>query len=106
MWEGSSPKTWARPPAVIGPAHSIRPRPPLLQRGIVEERIRIRVEQLMRERRRLTAIQTDQLNLPRLDVAEHAQEAIQIGDFVQTVVHRLANNGLIGHLDVADDVLL
>ena len=60
----------------------------------------------MGERRRLTAIEADQLDGARLDVSQNAEQTIEVGGFVQTVVHRLPDDGLVGDLDVADDVFL
>ena len=88
------------------PPHRHRPRPPLLQGGVVEERVRIGVEQLVGERRRLAAIEADQFDRARLDVAQHGEPAVQIGGLMQAVVDRLPDDRLIGHVDVAGHVFL
>ena len=55
---------------------------------------------------RLTAVEADQLDRPGLDVPQHRQPAIQVGDFMKTIVYRLPNDRLIGNFHVADDIFL
>ena len=48
-------------------------RPPLLERRIVQERVRLRVEDLVREGRRLRRVARDAAKLARVDAREHAR---------------------------------
>ena len=77
-----------------------------LQLAAVKKRIGIRVEQLVTKRRRLARVASDQFDSSRLDVFEHAMQAVEIHRFGQAVVHRLLNQRMIGQLVIANDVLL
>ena len=87
--------------------HLHRARPPLLERRIVEIRVRIGVQDLVREdatapacRRRRTRIAPSSMPL------EHVDEAVEVHRLGQHVLHHFADERVIGNLDVAFDVLL
>ena len=79
--------------------------PPLLQRRIVEEGIRPRVEDLVGERRRLRRVASDETQLPAVDAFEHARQPGEVHRLLQAVAHRLADERVIRNLPVARDVL-
>ena len=81
------------------------PRAALFQRGVVEERVRIGVEQLVAERRRLARLDGTSSTRPDLMSSEQRQPAVDVHRLVQAVVHRLLHQRMIGNLDVAVMVL-
>ena len=87
------------------PPRAHRSCPPLFQRGIVEKRVRIGVEDLMRKRRRLAGVDRKKFHLTVLHVLQHRQPSRQVHCLGQAVVHRLPHDGMIGDLDVAVMVL-
>ena len=76
----------SEPGRVLGrqrPADLDRSRPALLERRVVEEGVGLRVEQRVRQRRRLGQVARDGLDLARPERPEHALQALH--------VHRLAS---------------
>ena len=82
-----------------------RPRPPLFQGRVIEERVWASVEQLMAEDRRLRRIDGFGRYLTALDGAQNGPQAIEVHCFVQTVVDRLAHEHVIGHANRSGEVL-
>ena len=61
------------PSCATGPARLHRMRPPLLERRIVQERVRPRVDDLVREHRRLGRVARDEPQLAAMDALEHGR---------------------------------
>ncbi len=89
-----------------GPPERDGARPALLERGVVEERVRLRVQNLVRERRRLGRVAGVEADLAPLDPFEDPVEARRVHRLGQAVAHRLANERVIRDLDRARRVLL
>ncbi len=82
-----------------------RVRPPLLERRIVEERVRIRVQNLVREARWFRRVTRHQGQRPGVNALEHRREPIVIHRLLQAVAHGLGNQRMIRNFAVARDVL-
>ena len=82
-----------------------RLRAALLQRRIVEERIRPRVERFGGDRRRRGEVARNDFDLAAFHPAQHRQPAIDVHRLVQAVVQRLRDQRMVGHLAFADQVL-
>ena len=89
-----------------GAAHLHCARPPLFQRRIVEIGVRIRIENLVRERRRLGCVDRHGFQRPGADVLDELLQAVEIHRLVQAVLDRLVDERMVGNADVADDVFL
>jgi hypothetical protein len=68
-------------------------RAALLERCVVEERVRLAVQDLVRERRRLARVAQVQRELAALDRARDLDRAVDVERLVQAVVHRLRTIG-------------
>ena len=75
------------------------PRPPLLERRVVEEGVRAAVEDLVGERRGLGRLAEEGLHGAAPEAVEESNEPVHVGRFVQTVVHRLAHDRVVRDLD-------
>ena len=95
----------ARVAGISAAARLHRVAPPLLERRIVEERVRPRVEDLVREHRRLGRVARDQPQLAAVDAAEHGVEPVEVHRLLEAVAHRLRDQRMIGNLAIAGDVL-
>ena len=82
-----------------------RVAPPLLERRIVQEGVRPRVEDLVSEDRRLGRVAGDQLQLAAMDPLEHAAQPVEVHRFFEAVAHRLADERMIRDLAIAGNVL-
>lgn len=80
-------------------------RAALLERRIVEERIRFRVQDLGRERRRRGQVARDQLDFAAFDPAQQREPAVGVHRVVQAIVERLVDERMMRDLAFADDVL-
>ena len=80
-------------------AQTHRARAALLERRVVEEGIRLAVQDLVRERRRLARVAQMQLDLAALDSKRDRERAVGVERLVQAVVHRLAHDRVVGQLD-------
>ena len=89
-----------------GAAQRHGPGAALFERRVVEIRVRIRVENLVTERRRLGRIDGDRFDLAALERPENRHEAVDVHCLVQTVVDRLADEHVIGDADRAGKILL
>ena len=87
------------------PPRGHRPGAALLQRSVIQEGVRIGVEQLMRERARLAGVAGDELDLPLLLTLQHVQPAGQVGPLVFAIPHRLPDQRVIGNGQVAGMIL-
>ena len=99
-------------PPEVGRARRVEPAPPrhrpraaFFEGGIVEERIRLRVQYLVRERRRLRQVAHAHRDLPPLDAGEQRHEPVGIHGLVQRVVEGLPHERVIGDLALAGQVL-
>ena len=79
--------------------------PPLFERRVVEERVGLRAENLVREGRRLWCIPGDQLHLAGMDPCEDGIEAVEIHGLFEAVANGLRDERVIGNLPIAGDVL-
>ena len=77
----------------------------LLQRGVVQERVRLRVQRLVRQGRRLRRVARDEREAPRLHLLEHALESREVHRLEQAVLDRLLHERMVGDLPVAHQVL-
>ncbi len=67
-----------------------RARAALLERRVVEERVRLRVEDLVRERRRLGRVARVQADLAALDALEHVAQPVGVHRLDEAVAHASA----------------
>ena len=82
------------------------PSPSFLDFSSVEERVGVGIEQFPGERRRFTGVAAHQFDFPGVDSLEHLLESGVIQRLVQTVVHRLLHQRVVGDLVISGDVLL
>src|SRR5690606_3292340 len=75
-------------------------RAPLLGRRIVEEGIRPRAQDLLRERRRRGQVSADDLDLAGLDAREEPLEPLDIRRDVETVLKRLLDERMVRNLAI------
>ena len=87
-------------------SHLHRARAALFQRCIVQVRVGIRIQDLVRELRRNRRINCQRPDCAGFDLAQHALEAFQIHGLLQHVFHDLADERMLGNLQVAFNVLL
>jgi hypothetical protein len=81
-----------------------RVRPPLLERRIVEKRVGLGVEHVVREGRRFGRVARHQPQLAAMDPIEHDGESRKVHGFLETVAHRLVHERMVGDLAIAGDV--
>ncbi len=90
----------------IDAAQRHRPGAPFFQGRVVQKRIGIGVENLVRHRRRRRRIDSQCCNGTVVDGRENFHQAVEIHRFVQTIAHGFFNQGMIGQLDGAAAVVL
>ena len=73
---------------------------------VVQERIRTRGDDLVRQNRRFGRIATMDSDFARLDTLQQRSNAVDVQRFMQRVVDSLANEHVVRDLDGADDVVL
>ena len=76
-------------------------RAPLLGRRIVEERVRLRTQDLLRQRRRARELAAQDVDLSRLDALEQPDEALDVHRTRQAIGERLRHERMIRNLAVA-----
>ena len=77
-----------------------RARAALFQRRVVEERVRVRVQDLVREHRRLRAARCAEAAMrPSRQRLQHGAQARGVHRLDQAVAHRLAHQRVVGDLD-------
>ena len=76
----------------------------LLERRIIQKRIRPRVQNLSSERRRFWQITGDAADLVAFDLAQHFFQTLNVHRFAQAIVNRLLHEWMIGNLAVSNDV--
>ena len=87
-------------------AHLHRPRAAFFERRVVEIRVGIGVEDLVRKRRRLGRVDRHRPDRRRCsNPLEQLSEAIEVHGLVQAVADRLVDQRMIGNANVADQVL-
>ena len=79
-------------------------RASLLERRVVEEGVRPRIEDLVRKERRFRRVARDELQLPTMDALEHGAEAVEIHGLLQAIVDRLLDERMIRNLAIAWNV--
>ena len=82
-----------------------RVRPPLLQRRVVHERVGPRIQHFVRERRRLRRVARDERERVSVNGVEHGREALNVHRFLEAVAERLVDEGMVGNLAVARNVV-
>ena len=99
-------------PAEVGGALRIEPAPahhrlgaPLLQRRVIEKRVRSCGEHFQRERRGLGQIARDCPDAARLQSAQQPLESLDIHRLFETVADRLAHQRMIRNLELAREIL-
>ena len=80
-------------------------RASLLERRVVEEGVRPRIEDLVRKERRFRRVARDELQLATMDALEHGAEAVEIHGLLQAIVDRLLDERMIRNLAIAGNVL-
>ncbi len=83
----------------IGAAESHGARPPLLERRVVQERIGVGVQDLVRHHRRRRGLDRDGADLTALDLAEDRAQAVGVHRLVETVGERLVDERVLRRLD-------
>ena len=86
-------------------ARNHRLRAPLLERGVVEERVGPGIQDFVAQRRRFGRIAGDQRELSRVHPFEHTLQPREIHRLKQAVGDRLIHQRVIGNLPVTDQVL-
>ena len=87
-------------------AHLDRTGPPFLERSVVEIRVRIRIQDLVREVRWDRRIHGEATDAPLANAAQQGLEAVDIHRLGEDVFHYFVDQGMIGDLDVALDIFL
>ena len=100
-------------PPEVGRARRVEPAPPryrpraaLLERGVVEERVRLGVQDLVRERRGLRQVARVHRDLAPLDALEEGHETVDVHRFVQGVVDGLVHQGVVRDLPLPPSEVL
>ena len=86
------------------PAHLHRARAALLQRSIVQERVRVGVQQLMAEGRRLARIDGDGSERAFAHAVQDFLQSLQIHRLMQAVVDGFLHQRMIGNPDFAGQI--
>ena len=80
-------------------AHLDGARPALLERSIIEVRVRIGVQDFVRERRCFRSLDGNGADRAFRDAIQQALEAVQVHGFVQAIGDRLVDQRMIGNAD-------
>ena len=91
--------------AADGPAQLHRARAPFFERRVVEKRVRVRIQNLVTERRRLGRIDRDRTDFAGFETLQNADQAVEIHRFVQAVIDRLAHQHVIGNTNRPGEIL-
>ena len=78
-----------------------RERAPLLGRRVVEERVGLGAEDLLRERRRARELAANDFDFAGLDTLQHLHEAFDVHRRGQAVLERLLDERVVGNLAIA-----
>ena len=76
----------------------------LFQRRVIEKRVRLGIENLVRQRRRFREIESDALNRAALDPLEQTDQAVDVHCLDQTVFDRLVDQRMARNYPVACDI--
>ncbi len=76
----------------------------LLERGIIEEGIRPRRQQLVRKRGRFERVASDKVHVAALDATQNRLQSRQIHHLGEAVADRLANERMVRHFALAFDI--
>ena len=100
-------------PPEVGRARRVEPAPPryrpraaLLERGVVEERVRLGVQDLVRKGRGLRQVARVHRDLAPLDALEEGHETVDVHRFVQGVVDGLVHEGVVRDLPLSPSEVL
>ena len=86
-------------------AHLHRACTPLFESRIVQKRIRIRIDQLMRKRRRRRRVHRYAPDAPLVHRSQYRLQAFEIHRFLQHIVHHFLHQRMVRNLNIALDVL-
>ena len=78
----------------------------LLQGRVVEEGVRVGVENLVAQRRGLGGVHRSRHDGSLLEGREHFPQPVQVHGLVETVANRLLDQGMVGDSNLSDEVLL
>ena len=81
-------------------------RTPLFQRSIVEVRVRVRIQDFVRELRRHRRVDRQRANRATANPVEHPPQPVNIHGLGEHVLHHFLDQRMVGNLDIADDVFL
>ena len=73
----------------------------LFERGRIQKGVRVGAQEFVAERRGLAGVAADEFDAAGLPVGEQGQEAVDVHRLVLAVVHRLADERVVGDRDVA-----
>ena len=82
-----------------------RLRPPLLERRVVQKRVRPGVQNFVRQRRRLGRVARDQTDVAGVNARQDPRQAVEVHRLFETVANRLGDERMIGKLPIAGNVL-
>src|SRR6185437_7750023 len=81
------------------------PRPPLLERRVVQERIGVCVQNLVRELGRLRRIHRDCADTVIFDLLQNLLKTADVHHFMQTIFYRFLYERMIGDANGAGEIL-
>ena len=100
-------------PPEVGRARRVEPAPrrhgpgaALLERGVVEERVRLRVQDLVREGGGLREVARVHRDLAPLDAREEGHEAVHVHRLVERIVDGLLHEGMVRDLPLPPSEVL
>ena len=87
------------------PPHLHRACPPFLERRVIEIRIRIRIQNFMRELRRHRSIHRQHTNLSRSHPAQHRLQSFNVHRLGEHIFHHFAHQRMIRNLPLPINIL-
>ena len=90
---------------VTGPPRLHRVRAPLFERGVIQERVRPRVDNLVRQQRRLGRIARHAADAALVNARQDLHETRQVHRLLQAILDGLRDQRVIGDLAIAGNVL-
>ena len=79
--------------------------PPLFQRGVIEKRIRLRVQNLVREERRFRRVAGYQRDFAAVDTLEDRRQSVEVHRLLEAIADGLRNQRVIRDFPVSRNVL-
>ncbi len=87
-------------------AHRDRARAALLQGGVVQERVGVGAQDLVREHARLGRVERDDADLAAAEALEQRAQALHVHQLGEAIADRLADQGVVGRIDVRADAVV